>query len=106
MNMFSTTYIVVDALDELQDDTRFELVETLCSFHKALFMTSRPLDLSNGMEPDFCIRAPSEDFKNFINLEISRLPKLNSLLKKKGDVLNDVVDRIKTKSDGMSVCNS
>ena len=45
LKLFKKTYIILDALDELPDDTRANLPTILSSLRASLLVTSRPLHL-------------------------------------------------------------
>jgi hypothetical protein len=94
-------FIVVDALDELRDDVRPEVVRDLVSLEQPLFMTSRPLsDLPSIREPHMLIRAPDQDFLTYITTKISYFPKLDRLLSAP-DVRKEIIAKIYSRCDGM-----
>jgi hypothetical protein len=94
-------FIVVDALDELKDDVRPEVVRYLASLQQSLFMTSRPLsDLPLLKGPDLHIWAPDDDFLTHISKKISCFPKLDRLLSP-SEVRDEIVAKIHNGCKGM-----
>jgi hypothetical protein len=94
-------FVVIDALDELKDDVRPEVVRDLASLQQSLFMTSRSLSdvpLLNG--PGLHIRAPDDDFLTHISEKISCFPKLDRLLSTSG-VRDEIITKIHSRCDGM-----
>lgn len=98
---FVDIFFVVDALDELNDEVRPELIKDLMSLEQPLFMTSRPISDFPGLtEPDFTIEAPDEDFQTYISTRISYFPKLGRLLGAPG-ALDEIIAKVHARCGGM-----
>lgn len=85
LSLFSRTYILIDALDELTDDCRRDLVSNLGKLHDDftfnLLMTSRPSDPDDLKRhfPSFQeseIRASESDIRLYLKNNVWRLPKV------------------------------
>jgi hypothetical protein len=98
---FTDLFLVIDALDELKDDVRPEVVSVLVSLNQPLFMTSRHLsDVPLSKEPDINIRAPEDDFRTYISTKLSFFPKLDRLLSTP-EVRDEIITKIHLRCDGM-----
>jgi hypothetical protein len=94
-------FLVVDALDELKEDVRPELVRDLISLQQPLFMTSRHIsDVPLLKEPDIEIRAPEHDFVTYISTKLSCFPRLDRLLSGPG-IREEIISKIHARCAGM-----
>jgi len=93
--------IVMDALDELREDVREELVTTLASLKKSLFLTSREIELDSLDTPKFYIKPPDIEFQSIVEQELTRLPKIKSLIQREPGELDKIISHIQSKSNGM-----
>ena len=102
------TYIVIDALDEVSDETRVDLLAVLSSLgtcRASVLLTSRPLQLLEPLLPDAEVHVDAEnrsDIELYIDKRIEETPRLRTLLKGKGQhVREEIRAKLKQKSDGM-----
>lgn len=103
-NMFAKLFVVVDGLDEVDDGTKEDLLQSLPSLGGNLLIASRPLDLFKGLLPNALhvpIQARTEDIRLLVLERIQRSPRLKSILRNKPDLVEKLSDRIKEKSQGM-----
>jgi len=110
LNSFKKTYIVIDALDEVPENTRVHLLVVLSSLRgsrASLLLTSRPLQLLEPFLPDAAyIYVENEnhgDIEFFINKQIEETLHLASLLKGKQPLRREICTKLKEKSEGMYV---
>ena len=103
-NLFAKLFVVVDGLDEVDDGTKEDLLQSLPSFSGNLLIASRPLDLFKELLPNALhvpIQARTEDIRLLVLERIQRSPRLKSILRNKPDLVEKLCDRIKEKSQGM-----
>lgn len=104
LKLFKKTYIVIDALDELPDDTRANFPRVLSSLRASLLITSRPLQLLEAA--DAVIRIDVENKKDidlFIDKQIEETGRLRHMLKARQDVRKKICTSLKQVSRGMCV---
>jgi len=99
-------FIIVDALDELTESVREELVKILVSLGKALFITSREINLYNLNSPQTHIRPPNSEFQSIVKQVLRQHPRIGSLLERKPEEVGRIVAHIESKSSGMYVLTS
>ncbi|EAU89679.2 ankyrin repeat domain-containing protein 28 [Coprinopsis cinerea okayama7 len=96
-------FITIDALDELDENLRPELVKPLLSLRKNTMITSRPLDTAGTSGPTLPaplfldIQARKEDISVFVENH----PKLRTLLENHSPIMEKVKQRIQSVSEGM-----
>ena len=103
LKLFKKTYIILDALEELPDDTRANL-PTILSLRASLLVASRPLQLLDAA--DAIVRVDSENQKDielYIDKHIEETGRLRDLLKARQDVWKKICARLKKVSRGMYV---
>jgi hypothetical protein len=105
---FSHVYVVVDALDECNMETRSKFIEKLqespANLH--LLCTSRYLGdiqevFTEASRLD--IRARDSDITRYIEAQILQVPKLVKFCKKAGDLQSSIIEKLVEKANGMSV---
>ena len=110
-SLHSTTYIVVDALDECTDHegARDKLINELLALKATtnlhLMLTSRPLpDIVEAFqgEPVFKVRASEDDVRQYV---ASQLPRLAKCVQRDEELKNKIKDEIAESVDGMYVPN-
>ena len=105
--MFEKSFIVVDALDEVPDDLRPDLLEVLRSLPASLLLTSRPLaTLEQRHSNAVYIHVEDENWKDielFLEKKIDKNPSLTTMLKGKETVRKEICAKLKEKSRGMCV---
>ncbi|TFK27701.1 ankyrin [Coprinopsis marcescibilis] len=102
--LFSSSFFVLDGLDEASVDVQFDLIETLESLPIRFLLTSRPLDLLKDQVPGavfFNIAASDADIAVLVEEKIDRIPTLRRLLRQNGNLKGEVVAKIMEKSSGM-----
>ncbi|KAH6870853.1 hypothetical protein BKA70DRAFT_365297 [Coprinopsis sp. MPI-PUGE-AT-0042] len=101
----TTTFYLLDALDEAPDRIQVDLVLKLASLNVRLFITSRPLESVQARVPNahcFPIFAQEGDLDLHINQEISRSRDLTSFLENADPSLRgEIVSLVKSKCGGM-----
>ena len=105
---FSDVYVVVDALDECNMETRSKFIEILqespANLH--LLCTSRHLgDIQEAFAAAsrLDIRARDSDITRYVEAQILQVPKLVKFCKKAGDLQSSIVEKLVEKANGMSV---
>lgn len=105
---FSHVYVVVDALDECNPETRSKFIKKLqespASLH--LLCTSRDLgDLQEAFSEAsrLDIRASDADITRYLEAQIWQVPKLVKFCTKAGDLQSSIIDKLVEKASGMSV---
>ena len=108
--MFKKTYIIIDALDEIPDDTRADLLAVLLSLQASrgsLLLTSRPLQVLEPLLPNAAyihVEAGNwSDIELFIDKQIDENPYLKTVLKGKEADRKEICAKLKQKSQGMCV---
>lgn len=100
-------YIVIDALDELSDDAKEDLLRSLWELHAGLLLTSRPLDLFMDMphNPDpvhlHLTDQVEEDIELFVSNKLKNTPRLERLFRGNPQLLKEISQKIKEKSNNM-----
>jgi ankyrin repeat domain-containing protein 50 len=105
LKSFKKTYIIIDALDELPDNTRSNLpmVLSLRASRATLLVTSRPLQLHL---PDTYVRVEVKsqtDIELFIDKQIEETHCLKDLLNGNQKATEEIRASLKQKSQGMCV---
>lgn len=97
-------FLVVDGLDEVGDETKVDLLQSLSSFGTNSLIASRPLELFKELVPGALhvpIQARTEDIRLLVLERIQRSPRLKTILRDKPDMVERLCERIKEKSEGM-----
>ena len=97
-------YIFIDALDEISDDTKRDILTVVASLSKAnIFLASRPLDLFEYLLPKArSLRLdPRDDIELFILNKLEETPRLRGILKGDESLIQEILQKLKTKSEGM-----
>ena len=106
LTQLRTTYLVVDAMDECSEDVR----NTLMKFFRTLpgqirlLVTTRHIDeilLQFRNSPRVEIRANPIDLKKYVASRIERNRRLESHVRDRASLLQDICDKVTTKADGM-----
>ncbi|KAJ5947861.1 hypothetical protein N7466_000876 [Penicillium verhagenii] len=106
---YQQTTLVIDAMDECDPDSRYELIETLSSF---VSDTRQPVKIFISSRPDPDIRSLLEDTSNigisandnqddilkFLTLELEKLSKKAAFIKR---IKADIIDRLLQRCQGM-----
>jgi hypothetical protein len=105
---FSQVYIVVDALDECNQETRSKFIKKLQGLPANLHLlcTSRHLgDIQEAFAEasHLEIRASDADIAQYLEAQILQVPKLVKFCKKAGDLQSSIIEKLVEKADGMSV---
>ena len=107
LDSFEKAYIIVDALDEVPDDARPDLLEVLLSLPANLLLTSRPLATLEQCHSNAAyVHLEDENWKDiklFLEKEIDKSPSLTTMLKGKETVRKEICAKLKQKSRGMYV---
>ncbi|TFK23450.1 hypothetical protein FA15DRAFT_561822, partial [Coprinopsis marcescibilis] len=104
---FTKVYASIDALDELPDETKYDVLETLCSLppNTSILLTSRPLNAIRYLIPHAehvsMESGTGKDIDTFIMSKLGQSPRLRSLLKGNTRLIQEVCEQIKDKSQGM-----
>ncbi|KAF8963113.1 ankyrin repeat-containing domain protein [Flammula alnicola] len=97
-------HISIDALDEVSDDTKYDILDAVASFSRAnVFLASRPLDAFEHLLPEArCLRLdPRDDIKLFIRKKLEETPRLRGILKGNEGLIPEILEKLRTKSEGM-----
>ena len=105
---YSRVFVIVDALDELDELHRVHLIETIQSLSNAvnLMVTSRPLptiEVISGAAKFVQISASEHDVRAYIQHRIQKEPWLKLLAGERGDLQQNIVDKISGTVQGMFV---
>jgi len=110
LNLFKKTYIIIDALDEIPDDTKADLLAVLLSLQASggsLLLTSRPLQVLEPLLPNavyiYVEAGNRSDMELFIDKQIDENPYLKAVLRGKEAEKKEVCAKLKRKSQGMCV---
>lgn len=108
LELYRKVYIIVDALDELKESARHNLLRLLTSLPKGhIFLTSRPMNMaSNRLHNRPVVHLPIEEQNQLdISVFVSAALKENALL---SDILasnlpahNEIIKKVEAKSRGM-----
>ncbi|KAF8963115.1 hypothetical protein BDZ97DRAFT_1662009, partial [Flammula alnicola] len=101
---FKAVYISIDALDEVSDDTKYDILDVVASFTRAnVFLTSRPLDAFDHLLPEArSLRLdPRDDIELFILKKLEETPRLRGILKGNESLIREILEKLRTKSEGM-----
>lgn len=109
MDLYQKVYIVVDALDELQDETRDHLLPLLSSLFKAnLLLTSRPTDVSKNLRESEremihlrILEQNRADIELFVSTALKSTHRLSEILESPQSISDKIITKINEKSDGM-----
>ena len=101
-----TTYLVVDAMDECSEDVRNTLMKYFRTLPEQirLLVTTRHVDeilLQFRDSPRVEIRANPDDLKKYIASRIEGNRRLESYMRDRASLLQDICDKVTTKADGM-----
>jgi len=102
--LFDQVQIVVDGLDELEDEDQVALLEAFAAIPAQIIIISRPLVLCLDYIPSaitLSIEARNEDIERFVKTKIDSDPKLRRNIGSKPTLLQEVVEKVKTKANGM-----
>ena len=109
-NLFKKTYIIIDALDEIPDDTRAGLLAVLLSLQASrgsLLLTSRPLQVLEPLVPNAVyihVEAGNRsDIELFIDKQFDENLYLKAVLRGKEADREGICAKLKQKSQGMCV---
>lgn len=97
-------FVVVDGLDEVDDEIKEALLQTLPSLGVSLLIVSRPLDLFTCYTPDaifLSIQARTEDIGLLVLDKINKSARLKAILRGNAGLIDRLSSRIKEKSKGM-----
>ncbi|KAF5328527.1 hypothetical protein D9611_014368 [Ephemerocybe angulata] len=97
-------FIVVDGLDEVDDDIKEALLETLPSLGANLMIVSRPLDLFTSYTPKAIfvnIQARTGDIELLVLHKINKSVSLKAILRGDSTLTKRLCDQVKEKSKGM-----
>ncbi|KAF6753495.1 hypothetical protein DFP72DRAFT_849122 [Ephemerocybe angulata] len=97
-------FIVVDGLDEVDDDIKEALLETLPSLGANLMIVSRPLDLFTSYTPKAIfvnIQARTDDIELLVLHKINKSVSLKAILRGDSTLTKRLCDQVKEKSKGM-----
>ncbi|KDR67657.1 hypothetical protein GALMADRAFT_146939 [Galerina marginata CBS 339.88] len=100
---FEAVYLTIDALDEVSDDTKGDILGLVASFSRAnVFLTSRPLDAFEYLLPEarFLHLDPRGDIEVFI-LNKLETPRLKGILKGDEGLIRETLEKLKIKSEGI-----
>lgn len=106
---FTKVYISIDALDEVSDEVKVEVLSGLASLKANKFITSRPLKSYESLLPRVhSLELESSllsdgDIQHFILRSIDMTPRLRSICAGNVDVRKKVCEILKQKSAGMYV---
>lgn len=108
ISKFSLVYIVVDALDECNPETRVKFIEKLHELpaNLRLLCTSRHLgDIQEAFTDasHLKIRASDADGARYVEAHILQVPKLVKFCKKATDLQSSIVEKLVAKAKGMYV---
>ncbi|PPQ96354.1 hypothetical protein CVT26_005041 [Gymnopilus dilepis] len=102
---FTKVYVVLDALDEAPDLCKARILGGLLSLPIALFITSRPLDLTSVL-PMNTVKVVLDtqttgDIRLVASKSLDDIPRLHRLLKGDDLLRSHILDRLTVKSRGM-----
>jgi len=104
-------YISIDALDEVSDNTKYDMFGVVPSIlgvvaqlsNANVFLVSRPLDSFEYSLPE--VRSspldPREDIKLLLLKELKGTPHFRRILMGDGSFIQEIVEKVKTKSEGV-----
>ena len=106
---YSTTMIVIDALDEIATDNRADIIELLCSLNdslgsiKTLFTSRREVDIEDTMQDykQASIAAQSSDLRLYVASEIENRIRTKKLFLRSEDMKNEIMLRLVDGAEGM-----
>jgi hypothetical protein len=115
INLYPQTTIIIDAMDECDPDTRYELLEALEAFLQdssslvKIFVSSRNdqdivLSLSSYPNLEIASYRNSDDIARFVNAEVARLTKARKLLRhsaSQAEMKTLIIDKVTEGADGM-----
>ncbi|KAK6540680.1 hypothetical protein TWF694_008073 [Orbilia ellipsospora] len=109
VSKFTTTFLVVDALDECDPEQRFDVLQIIQKLAEAgarIFATSRPHpeDINDALnEVDKIeLSAEADDIRKYINAEIAKYQRGTPRARRISDELRDnIVESLTQKSNGM-----
>lgn len=105
--LFTTVFIVIDALDEHGENSQQTIIRKVLglSFPDCrLFVTSRWLPRIQALfrdYPEIPIKAKSEDIETLIQTRIPDMDRLSKQVEKHPKLKAEIVDHISRKADGM-----
>ncbi|KAJ5104243.1 NACHT nucleoside triphosphatase [Penicillium argentinense] len=109
LDIYQRTTLIIDALDECDPDTRYDLIETLQLFMAEskrvvrIFISSRPdPSIENWLEssPNVGIRADDNqgDIEKFLHSKMNRLARINTSLR---DLKAEIIAKLLERCQGM-----
>lgn len=110
-SIFSRTFVVVDALDELVEVSRTKFTHCLLNIKAfaSVLITSRPIPaIANQFSSDLFqeISAKKEDLKAYVESEIESRASIAALVLQKPDLRPQIVSKVEEKARGMFVYQS
>jgi len=109
LTIVPNTQIIIDGLDELEDwDHAGLLLDELCGFPAQVMIFSRPMPLLQAECPGatLSVEARNEDIATFVKSSIKANRVLSSLIKKTPELEEEILSKIRNKSQGMYVSSS
>jgi hypothetical protein len=105
---YSRVFVIVDALDELDELYRVRLIEVIQSLSNAvkLMVTSRPLPPIEAIfrgGKSMQISASADDVRAYIQHRIQQEPRLRLFAGERGELQQSIVDKIGVNVQGMFV---
>ena len=103
---FYRSFIIIDALDEIESDIRIPLLQILQSFQINLLVTSRTYPAMERELQEFTtlhIEASSNDMERFVEAELSKDHGLARVLSNDAELRRMTIKRIEENSQGMHV---
>ena len=106
ITQLGTTYLVVDAMDECSEDVRNTLMKYFRTLPEQirLLVTTRHIDeilLNFRDSPRVEIRANPDDLKKYVASRIEDNRRLESYVRDRASLLQDICDKVTTNADGM-----
>ncbi|KAJ2915523.1 hypothetical protein MD484_g4900, partial [Candolleomyces efflorescens] len=108
MELYQKVYIVVDALDELQESTRNNLLRLLISLPKGhIFVTSRPMNIgdpSHHGRPVMHLPIDEQnrsDISTFVSTALKESVLLSDLLTSDAPAHDQIIEKVNQNSQGM-----
>jgi hypothetical protein len=108
LGLYQEVYIIVDALDELQESTRHNLLRLLTSLPKGhIFLTSRPMNMGGRcLHGRPLVHLPIEeqnrsDISAFVSTALKDSVPLSDLLTSNAPAHDEIIKKVDQKSRGM-----
>ncbi|KAK8248580.1 hypothetical protein IWZ00DRAFT_489580 [Phyllosticta capitalensis] len=100
----SDTYVIVDALDEIDSRKRGELLSRICQMNIRLLVTSRYLEGFKSMTESFQtvkVEAQKEDIDNYVDLAIAESSRLSAFILRDPSLEEKIKMKINQRADGI-----